>query len=45
MNTGFDEDQTKFRILVLAISLEMLADSDSLNIFSKKKLNKKTPNF
>lgn len=33
MNTGFDENQAEFRILVLAITLEMLANSNSLNIF------------
>ena len=33
MNTGFNKNQTEFGILVLAITLEMLADSDSLYIF------------
>ena len=40
MNTGFDENQAEFGVLVLAITLEMLANSDSLSILSRKsKLN------
>lgn len=35
MNTGFYQNQTEFRIFVLAIALKMLADSNSLNIVSR----------
>jgi hypothetical protein len=35
MDAGFDENKTEFRIFVFAIALEMLADSNSLEIFSR----------
>lgn len=36
MNTGFDENQAEFGVLVLAITLEMLANSDSLKIYEQE---------
>lgn len=30
MDTGLDENQSELRVLVLAVSLEMLADSNGL---------------
>ena len=32
MNTGLDENKTELGVLVLAVTLEVLADSDSLDI-------------
>ena len=30
MNAGFDENEAEFRVLVLAVALEVLADGDGL---------------
>jgi hypothetical protein len=35
VNAGFDKNQTEFGIFILAITLEMLTDSDSLEIISR----------
>lgn len=35
MDTGLDENETELRVLVLAVALEMLADSDGLKIIRK----------
>ena len=35
MNSGFNENKAKFGVLVLAIFLEVLADSDGLINFSE----------
>lgn len=32
MDTGFNENQAELGVLVLAVTLEMLADSDGLNL-------------
>lgn len=34
MDSGFDENQSELGVLVLAVSLEVLTDSDSLNRIS-----------
>jgi hypothetical protein len=34
VDTGLDENETELGVLVLAVALEMLADSDSLSTFS-----------
>lgn len=34
MDTGLDENQTELGVLVLAVTLKMLADSDGLNLIN-----------
>lgn len=38
MDTGLDQNEAELRVLVLAVALEVLADSDSLEAMSELRI-------